>query len=120
MYSVSLCGGGGPSAAGTLQGMAGVISAPRIVFTFANVVLVGVFRWPPCHIVNSTPDAISKRVNPLRYGGGLFGPPLFQRPNSQKNLKSQKIKKNVYPSIYVSSLYVVLRFLSKPSNLHAK
>jgi hypothetical protein len=43
--------------------MAGVISAPRIVFTFANVVLVGVFRWPPCHIVNSTPDAISKRVN---------------------------------------------------------
>jgi hypothetical protein len=62
MYSVSLCGGGGPSAAGTLQGMAGVISAPRIVFTFANVVLVGVFRWPPCHIVNSTPDAISKRV----------------------------------------------------------
>jgi hypothetical protein len=45
--------------------MAGVISAPRIVFTFDNVVLVGVFRWPPCHIVNSTPDAISKRVNHL-------------------------------------------------------
>jgi len=61
MYSVSLCGGKGR--VGTLQGMAGVISAPRIVFTFANVVLVGVFRWPPCHIVNSSPDAISKRVN---------------------------------------------------------
>ena len=56
----------------------------------------------------------------LDMGGGFLAPPLFQRPNSQKNLKSQKIKKNVYPSIYVSSLYVVLRFLSKPSNLHAK
>ena len=35
--------------------------------------------------------------NPLRYGGGLIGPPFFQRPNSQKNLKCQKSEKITIP-----------------------
>jgi hypothetical protein len=31
-------------------------------------------------------------------GGGLIGPPFFQRPNTQKNLKSKKSAKIIYPS----------------------
>jgi hypothetical protein len=46
-----------------LQSMARVESAPRIVFTFANVVFKGMVSWPPCHIVNSTSYAIWERVN---------------------------------------------------------
>jgi len=36
-------------------------------------------------------------LSPLRYGGGLIGPPFFQRPNSQKNLKYQKSEKISIP-----------------------
>ncbi len=37
---------------------------PGIIFTFANVILTGmVASWPPCHIENSTSDAIWERVN---------------------------------------------------------
>ncbi len=38
-------------------------------------------------------------INPLRYGGGLIGPPFFQRPNNQKNLKCQKSEKNSIPPL---------------------
>jgi hypothetical protein len=42
--------------------MAGGLLAPKIVFICANVVLLGAFSWPPCHIVNSTSYAIWERV----------------------------------------------------------
>jgi hypothetical protein len=45
------------------QGMAGGLLTPTIVFTFANVVLLGVFLQPPCHMVKATLDAIWERVN---------------------------------------------------------
>jgi hypothetical protein len=47
--------------------MARVETAPRIVFTFANVVFKGMASWPPCHIVNNTSYAIWERV---KYGSG--------------------------------------------------
>jgi hypothetical protein len=42
--------------------MAGGLLAPRIVFTIANVVFLGVFLQPPCHMVRATLDAIWERV----------------------------------------------------------
>jgi hypothetical protein len=43
--------------------MAGVQMPPRIVFTFADIILTGIASWPPCHIVNSTADAQWEKVN---------------------------------------------------------
>ena len=37
--------------------------------------------------------------SPLRYGGRPFGPPFFQKPNSQKNLKCQKSEKIPIPPL---------------------
>ncbi len=42
---------------------------------------------------------IFPQLNPLRYGGGPFGPPFFQKPNSQKNLKCQKSEKIPIPPL---------------------
>jgi hypothetical protein len=47
--------------------MARVETAPRIVFTFKNVVFKGMASWPPCHIVNNTPYAIWERVKGTLY-----------------------------------------------------
>ncbi len=49
---------------------------------------------------------ISKRFNPLRYGGGLIGPPFFQRPNSQKNLKYKKSEQISIPPL-ISLLFTL-------------
>jgi hypothetical protein len=45
--------------------MAGGLLAPRIVFTIANAVLIGVSLKPLCHMVRATSDAIWERVNSL-------------------------------------------------------
>jgi len=59
-----------------LQSMARVESAPRIVFTFANVVFKGMASWPPAISWNSTSYAIWERVKQPK----IWLPGNFARP----------------------------------------
>jgi hypothetical protein len=52
------------------------------------------------------------KLNPLTYGGGLIGPPLFQRPRSLEMLLCQKFEKITIPllgSLLCESILLLLQ-----------